>query len=215
MKLKITIAVLLVVIVGAIFLLKSNNNGGEVMAAAESTTKVNSGKKVLVAYFSRTGEQYNVGNIKEGNTAIIGKMIASKTGGDIFEIKVVKDEYPEDHMKMIEYAKQEKNNNKRPAIIGKVNNFADYDVIFIGYPNWWADLPMPVYTFLESYDFKGKTVIPFCTHEGSGLSGTERNVKATTKADVKEGLAIYGHVAQNSRKEADKKVSDWLKDLGF
>ena len=76
-------------------------------------------------------------------------------------------------------------------------------------------MPMPVYTFLESYDFTGKTVIPFCTHEGSGLSGTERNVETVTKANVKKGLAIYGHVAQNSRTEADKKVSDWLKELGY
>ncbi|MBO7605274.1 MAG: hypothetical protein J6S61_02245 [Elusimicrobiaceae bacterium] len=91
MKLKITIAVLLVVIVGAIFLLKSNNNGGNVMAAAESTTKVNSGKKVLVAYFSKNGEQYSVGTIKKGNTEIIAEMIAAKTGGDTFEINVVND----------------------------------------------------------------------------------------------------------------------------
>lgn len=207
MKLKTILLTAFILFTGTILALK---DGGNIMA---QETKNN--KKVLVAYFSRTGNQYSVGNITEGNTAIIGKMIASKTGGDIFEIKVVKDEYPEDHMKMIEYAKQEKNNNKRPAIAGKIENFKDYDVIFIGYPNWWADMPMPVYTFLESYDFSGKTVIPFCTHEGSGLSGTESNVKTVTKADVKKGLAIYGHVAQNSRTEADKKVSQWLKDLGF
>jgi len=210
MNLKTILLTIFIFFVGINITLKI---GDSVMAA--ETIKTNDNKKILVAYFSRTGEQYNVGNIKEGNTAIIGKMIASKTGGDIFEIKVVKDEYPEDHMKMIEYAKQEKNNNERPAIIGKVENFKNYDVIFIGYPNWWADMPMPVYTFLESYDFSGKTVIPFCTHEGSGLSGTERNVKTVTKADVKKGLAIYGHIAQNSRTEADKKVSDWLKELGL
>ena len=214
MKLKIFVTVLLVVCVGAIFLLKSNNNGGEVMAAAESTTKVNSGKKVLVAYFSKNGEQYSVGTIKKGNTEIIAEMIAAKTGGDTFEIKVANDKYPKSYNDLINYAQTEKRNNERPEIAGKVN-VADYDVIFVGYPNWWGDMPMPVYTFLESYDFSGKTVIPFCTHEGSGLSGTERNVKAVTKADVKKGLAIYGHVAQNSRTEADKKVSDWLKGLGF
>jgi flavodoxin len=214
MKLKMIVTVLLIICVGAVFLLKSNNNGGNVMAA-ESTTKANSKKKILVAYFSRTGEQYSVGNIKEGNTAIIGKMIATKTGGDTFEIKVANDKYPKGYTALTEYAQREKRANERPAIIGKVDNFADYDTIFIGYPNWWADMPMPVYTFLESYDFTGKTVIPFCTHEGSGLSGTERNVETVTKANVKKGLAIYGHVAQNSRTEADKKVSDWLKGLGF
>ena len=214
MKLKMIVTVLLIVCVGAVFLLKSDNNGGNVMAA-ESTTKANSKKKILVAYFSRTGEQYSVGNIKEGNTAIIGKMIATKTGGDTFEIKVANDKYPKGYTALTEYAQKEKRANERPAIIGKVDNFADYDTIFIGYPNWWADMPMPVYTFLESYDFTGKTVIPFCTHEGSGLSGTERNVETVTKANVKKGLAIYGHVAQNSRTEADKKVSDWLKELGY
>ena len=214
MKLKMIVTVLLIICVGAVFLLKSNNNGGNVMAA-ESTTKANNKKKILVAYFSRTGEQYSVGNIKEGNTAIIGKMIATKTGGDTFEIKVANDKYPKGYTALTEYAQKEKKANERPAIIGKVDNFADYDTIFIGYPNWWADMPMPVYTFLESYDFTGKTVIPFCTHEGSGLSGTERNVETVTKANVKKGLAIYGHVAQNSRTEADKKVSDWLKELGY
>ena len=214
MKLKMIVTVLLIICVGAVFLLKSNNNGGNVMAA-ESTTKANSKKKILVAYFSRTGEQYSVGNIKEGNTAIIGKMIATKTGGDTFEIKVANDKYPKGYTALTEYAQKEKRANERPAIIGKVDNFADYDTIFIGYPNWWADMPMPVYTFLESYDFTGKTVIPFCTHEGSGLSGTERNVETVTKANVRKGLAIYGHVAQNSRTEADKKVSDWLKELGY
>ena len=159
MKLKITVVVLLVAVVGAIFLLKSNNNGGEVMAAAESTTKVNSGKKVLVAYFSKNGEQYSVGTIKKGNTEIIAEMIAAKTGGDTFEIKVVNDKYPKSYNDLINYAQTEKRNNERPEIAGKVN-VADYDVIFVGYPNWWGDLPMPVYTFLESYDFSGKTVIP-------------------------------------------------------
>jgi len=208
MKLKIFVSVLIVAVVGTIFSLKSNNDGGNVMAETKSN------KKVLVAYFSRTGEQYSVGNIKKGNTAIIGEMIASKTGADTFEIKVVKDNYPKGYNDLTKYAQTEKRNNERPEIAGKIN-IADYDVIFIGYPNWWSDMPMPVYTFLESYDFKGKTVIPFCTHEGSGLSGTERNVKTVTKADVKDGIAIYGHVAQNSPKEADKKVSDWLKTLGF
>lgn len=162
----------------------------------------NTGKKVLVAYFSRTGEQYSVGNITEGNTAIIAKMIADKTNGDLFEIKVVNDNYPQSYMALTEYAKTEKQQNKRPEIQGKVEKFEDYDTIFIGYPNWWADMPMPVYTFLESYDFKNKTVHHFCTHEGSG--GVKR-----------EGFAIYGHIAQNDRTQADKKVAEWLKGLGF
>ena len=212
MKIKVISAVLfLAVICGAFLVLKNGNDGGNVMA---ETQKINSDKKVLVAYFSKTGEQYSVGNIKKGNTAIIAEMIASKTGADTFEIKVAKDNYPAAYRALTEYAQKEKRANARPEIAGKVN-IENYDIIFIGYPNWWGDMPMPVYTFLESYDFSSKTVIPFCTHEGSGLSGTERNVKAVTKADIKGGLAVYGHVAQNSKSEADKKVSDWLKGLGF
>ena len=172
--------------------------------------------KSLIVYFSRTGEQYSVGNITEGNTAIIAQMIANKTGGDLFEIKVAQDNYPKGYMALTEYAKSEKQQNARPEIIGKVDNFADYDTIFIGYPNWWADMPMPVYTFLDSYDFTGKTICPFCTHEGSGLSGTEANFRSHTKAKaVSDGLAIYGHTAQNSRAEAESKVKAWLKSLGY
>ena len=173
-------------------------------------------KKILIAYFSRTGEQYSVGNITEGNTAIVAKIIAEKTGGDLFEIKVAKDNYPNGYSALTKYAQQEKKNNARPEIVGKVENFEDYDTVFLGYPNWWADMPMPVYTFLDSYDFTGKTIAPFCTHEGSGLSGTESNFKKHTKAEtVANGLAIYGHTAQNSRAEAESKVKAWLKGLGY
>lgn len=175
----------------------------------------NAGKKVLIAYFSRTGEQYSVGNITEGNTAIIAKMIAEKTNGDLFEIKVANDNYPTSYNELTEYAQKEKRENARPEIIGTVENFGDYDTIFIGYPNWWGDMPMPVYTFLESYDFTGKNVVPFCTHEGSGLSGTQNKVKNTTKGNLLKGFDIFGHTAQNSRNEADKKVSEWLKNIGF
>ena len=174
---------------------------------------LNMDKKVLVAYFSRTGEQYSVGNITEGNTAIIAKMIANKTGGDLFEIKVKNDNYPKGYTELTEYAKAEMNQNARPEIVGKVDNFEQYDTIFIGFPIWWGDKPMPVYTFIDSYNFNGKNIVPFCTHEGSGFCGTQGMDK--TGAKILKGLAIYGHTAQNDRTEADKKVSEWLKGLGF
>ena len=177
---------------------------------------LNMDKKVLVAYFSRTGEQYSVGNITEGNTAIIAKIIADKTNGDLFEIKVKNDNYPKGYTELTEYAKAEKQKNARPKIDGKVDNIDEYDVVFLGYPNWWGDMPMPVYTFLESYDFSNKIIIPFCTHEGSGLSSTPNKIKyAVTAKNVLNGFAIYGHIAQNNKIEADKKVSDWLKELGL
>jgi len=172
--------------------------------------------KTLIAYFSRTGEQYSVGSITEGNTAIIAKMIADKTNGELFEIKVKNDNYPKNYTELTEYAKTEKQHNARPEIIGKVENFSDYDTIFIGYPNWWADVPMPVYTFIESYDFTDKNVIPFCTHEGSGLGGTQNKVQNAAKGSkLLTGFAVYGHIAQNDRQQADKQVLEWLKGLGF
>ena len=174
---------------------------------------LNMDKKVLVAYFSRTGEQYSVGNITEGNTAIVAKIIAEKTNGDLFEIKVKNDVYPKDYTALTEYAKSEMNQNARPEIVGKVDNFEQYDTIFIGFPIWWGDKPMPVYTFLDSYDFKGKTIIPFCTHEGSGYCGEQG--MANTGAKIIKGLAIYGHTAQNDRIEAEKQVTQWLKGIGF
>ena len=198
------ILTLLVVTAGIVYAVQSK----------QATNKgVNMDKKVLVAYFSRTGEQYGVGNITEGNTAIVAKMIADKTNGDLFEIKVAQDNYPKGYTELTEYVKKEMEQKARPEIVGKVENFADYDTIFIGYPIWWGDKPMPVYTFIESYDFNGKTIVPFATHEGSGFGGTQGMDR--TGAKILKGIGIYGHVAQNNRAEAEKQVSEWLKGLGF
>lgn len=173
------------------------------------------GKKVLVVYFSRTGEQYSVGNITEGNTAIIAKMIAEQTKADLFEVKLKNDTYPTAYKELTEVALSEKKANARPEIADDVENFADYDVVFIGSPNWWSDMPMVLYTFIEAHNWTGKTVIPFVTHEGSGLSSIESKIKTATGAEMFEGLAIYGHVAQNNRAQAKQNVSNWLKKLGF
>ena len=172
-----------------------------------------SGKKTLVVFFSHTGENYGVGNISEGNTHIIAKMIAEATGGTLFEI-VPEKEYPHDsYDAVVEIAKQEKEQKARPAIKGDVK-VEDYDVVFIGYPNWWGDMPMPVYTFLEKHDWSGKVVVPFCTHEGSGLSSTERYVAEACKgATVAKGLAVRGATAQNNREQARKTVNSWIEKL--
>lgn len=172
-----------------------------------------SGKKALVVFFSHTGENYGVGNISEGNTHIIAKMIGEATDGTLFEIMPEK-EYPHDsYDEVVEIAKQEKAQKARPAIKGDVK-VEDYDVIFIGYPNWWGDMPMPVYTFLEKHDWNGKTIVPFCTHEGSGLSSTERYIGETCKgATVAKGLAVRGATAQNNREQARKTVNTWIEKL--
>lgn len=171
--------------------------------------------KILVAYFSRTGENYSVGYIEKGNTHIVADIIAEQTGGDIFEIRTVTS-YPDDYDECTKVAKQEQDENARPELVATVENMDDYDVIFLGFPNWWGDMPMAVYTFLESYDFSGKTIVPFCTHEGSGLSSTENSIADTCPdVEVLEGLAIRGSVAQNSQDEAKKTVLGWLSDAGF
>ena len=170
-----------------------------------------SNHKVLVAYFSKTGEQYSVGNITEGNTAIIAKMIAEQTNGDLFEIRLQNDNYPSSYKALTEAALAEKKANARPKIIGGIDNFSDYDIVFVGTPNWWADMPMPVYSFIEEHDWSDKTVIPFVTHEGSGLASIPNKIKAATGAEMLDGFAIYGHEAQNEREDAQTKVNTWLK----
>ena len=180
----------------------------------EDTMKTD-GKK-LVVYFSHTGENYNVGYITEGNTAIVADMIADATGADRFEIAPEKS-YPEDYNECIEVAKEEKQTGARPAIKGDVA-VEDYDIIFLGYPNWWGEAPMAVYTFIESHDWNGKTVIPFITHEGSGMGGTDRKIaQACAGADVAvgKGLAIQGKIAQEQRDSTQRSVEEWLNGLNI
>lgn len=180
-------------------------------AAASSAP---AGKRALVVYFSRADENYVVGNVEKGNTRILAEMIAEATGADTFEIKPAKP-YPKEYTPATEVAKQEKNDNARPEIVGTMPDVSGYDVVFVGYPIWWGDLPMPCYTFFDKVKLEGKTIAPFCTHEGSGLSGTDSNIANATKAKVTEALVMKGSVAQNSRDEAKKEVTDWMKKLGY
>ena len=169
------------------------------------------GSKALVVYFSRTGEQYGVGVIEKGNTAIVANIIVEQTGADSFEILPKADNYPTTYKELTDVAKEEQNNNARPEIASTVENFDDYDTVYLGYPIWWGDLPMICYTFLESYDFSGKTIIPFCTHAGSGNAGTQSKIQsAVPNADVKEVLAIVGVDAQNDPDSVKQQVIDWL-----
>ena len=171
-------------------------------------------KKKLVVYFSRTGENYDVGNIKKGNTHIIAAMIAEEGKCDTFQI-VPAVAYPDDYNKCIDVAKKEQESKARPTIKGDVK-IEDYDIIFIGYPNWWGDMPMPVYTFIEKHNWQGKTIIPFCTHEGSGLGSTDSKLKAACQgATMLKGLAVQGFVAQNQQSKAKENVSAWLKGLKY
>ena len=169
-------------------------------------------KKTLAAFFSRAGENYAVGHIEKGNTHILAEIIAAETDGDLFHIEPVTP-YPDDYTECTEVAKRELNVKARPAIKEDIK-VEDYDIIFIGDPNWWGDMPMPVYTFIEKHNWQGKTVIPFCTHEGSGLSGTENKLKVACQgATVLKGLAVRGTTAQNAQAQAKANVKNWLNKL--
>ena len=171
---------------------------------------------ILVIYFSRTGEQYTVGVIDKGNTAIVAEMIAEETGAELFEVLPEEDYYPYTYNELTDVAKKEQNEKARPAYQGTLPDLGAYSTIFIGAPVWWGDWPMIMYTVFENNDFSGKTLIPFSTHEGSGLSGFDKKLQsACPDAEVLKGLAVRGNDAQNSKDKVRESVNSWLKELGF
>ena len=151
--------------------------------------------KDLVIYFSRAGENYFGGvlkNIEKGNTEVIAEYIEDLTSADLFKVEPA-NEYPADYMKCIDIAQKEKDNDARPEIKQALTDIGEYDTIFIGFPNWWGTLPMPMWTQLEQLDFTGKIVKPFVTHEGSGFGSAERDLKRLCDgAEIKKGLSIPG-----------------------
>ena len=171
-------------------------------------------KKNLVAYYSRRGMNYvngNIVNLEVGNTEVVAGKIEALTGSDIFRIETIKI-YPEDYNETTEVAQQEKNDNARPALTATIPDMDEYEVIYLGYPIWWGTFPMAVYTFLESYDFTGKTIVPFCTHEGSGLGASIRDIKrALPDSDVMDALALKGSNVSSS----DGQIEQWLKKNGM
>ena len=166
--------------------------------------------KILIVYYSRKGENYWNGSIRsiaKGNTERVAEFIHKAVGGDLFEIDTVR-RYSDKYMTCIEEAKQELREKARPEIKAYPDNFDEYDTFFIGYPNWWGTMPMCMYTLLEHYDLTGKTIIPFCTNEGSGMGGSERELKKLCKgAVIKPGLSIHGAEAEQS----ENKVAQWAK----
>ncbi len=182
----------------------------------ESKSSVTGGGKILVVYFSRTGEQYTVGVIEEGNTAIVAKMIADQTGADLFEVLPADDHYPMTYAELTDVAKREQSKKARPEYAGEVPDLSQYSTIFIGAPVWWGDWPMIMYTFFEKNAdaLAGKNLIPFSTHEGSGLSGFDKKLsKACPDSAVLDGLAVRGNDAQNDRDDVRESVKKWLSEL--
>ncbi len=168
--------------------------------------------KDLVIYYSRKGENYVNGGIKnlaKGNTERVAEFIQKYTDADLFEVETVK-EYDKDYYKCIDEAKAELREKARPEVKAVPDGISSYDNIFVGYPNWWGTMPMCMFTVLEKLDLAGKNVFPFCTNEGSGMGSSERDLKNICKgANLKEGLSIHGAESEKS----ESKVEAWLKKV--
>ncbi|MDE7361375.1 MAG: flavodoxin [Oscillospiraceae bacterium] len=165
--------------------------------------------KILIAYYSRAGENYFGGSMKfvdKGNTEYAAEIIARLTGGELFKIEQ-KTPYSDNYNECIKQAKSDQKNNLRPELVKYPDSIAEYDTIYLGYPNYWGTLPMAVFTFLERYDFSGKVIRPFCTHEGSGLGGSIGDIcAAAPNAAVERGIAIRGSDAPGS----EKALKQWI-----
>jgi flavodoxin len=170
--------------------------------------------RCLAAYFSREGANYVNGKIvslSTGNTQAAAEMIRSMLACDTFRIRTVNG-YPMEYEPATRVAQEELRKGARPELLTGVTDMPEYDTVLLGYPNWWGTMPMAVYTFLTQYDFSGKTILPFCTHEGSGLGRSEAEIKRLCpKADVLKGLAIRGGAIGGAKPEIEK----WLKNNGL
>ncbi len=213
----LVIVIILLVILGGIAFWVTNNNQENTNNETENNTlntQTNDNNttntendneetetgKVLVLYFSQSG-----------NTEAVANFIHNAVGGDIVKLET-ETPYPSDYDELVDYAQEEQRKNARPVLSTKIDNIDEYDTIFLGYPNWWGDMPMPIYTFLDEYDLSGKTIAPFITHAGSGLSGTPENIKEEEpNATVTEGLAVNGSNSRNSQST----VNNWLAEIGF
>lgn len=167
-------------------------------------------RKILTAYYSRKGENHfpdGIRNVPKGNTAFAAEHIQAAVGGDLFEIDTVKP-YSENYRACCGEAVAEMKSNARPEIKGYVENMDQYDTIFVGYPCWCGTAPMCVFTFLEHYDLTGKTIIPFCTNEGSGLANSVAHIRsACPGANVTEGQSFRGHKCEAGAEE----IGAWAK----
>ena len=180
-------------------------------ASIEQTAQqIDTKKKALVVFFSHAGDNYSVGNIKVGNTKIVADYISEYTGADQFEIKTSKYDGMA-YKPLCDLAKEEQQKGELPPFEGSVD-VSKYEVIFIGGPVWWGTYPQVMFTFFNKYDLSGKTIIPFTTHEGSGLGSCVDDVKkAYPKANVTNGFSIYGHDVRTGKERVEK----WLKKLGY
>ena len=202
---------------------KSINTDNISNGAAKTAQKDTSDKTILIAYFSvpenvtTEGIDANAGaSIVVRNNNVLGNMqymamtIQEAVGGELFRIETT-EQYPLEHSALVDKAKLEQNKDVRPELATHIDNLNQYDTIFLGYPNWWGDMPQPLYTFLEEYDFSGKTIIPFNSHGGSGFSNTIKEIKKLQPdATVSnEGLSI----SRNDVSGSAQKIIDWAKGI--
>lgn len=163
--------------------------------------------KELIVYFSRKGNNYVNGSIRNlavGNTEVAAKMIQELTGADMFQIEPIV-EYDADYHKCTEEAQRDKRANARPEFKNAPSDITEYDTIYLGFPNYWGTMPMHVWTFLDKYDFNGKTIKPLCTHEGSGMGSSENDIKKLCPgAKVEKGLAIHGGSVSGAKNAIEK-----------
>ena len=168
---------------------------------------------ILIAYFSKKGSNYVAGSVVElekGNTEVLAEKIQALTSADLFHIESAK-EYPNDYYEVTEIAKEELQNNERPELTSQVGDISKYTTIILAYPNWWGTFPVAVMSFLEKYDLSDKKILPLCTHEGSGLGHSVKDIqKFCPNSEIVSGLAIYGHAVNTS----NTKVETWLRENG-
>ena len=171
--------------------------------------KQNTMSKSIVIYFSHAGDNYSVGNVEVGNTKIVADYISEIAGADQFEIVTHKYDGMA-YTPLINLAKEEANNGELPPYEGDAPDLSQYDIVFIGGPVWWGTYPQVMFTLFKDINLDGKTVIPFTTHEGSGLASCVSDVKkAFPKAKVTGEFSIYGHEVRSGRARVEK----WLKGL--
>ena len=179
-------------------------------SSATATTKAKNGEKALVVFFSHAGDNYAVGNIQVGNTKIVADYISDITGADQFEIVTHKYDGMA-YKPLCDLAKVEQQRGELPEYEGSID-VAQYSTVFIGGPVWWGTYPQVMFTFFSKCDLSGKTIIPFTTHEGSGLGNCVNDVKkAYPNATVKDGFSIYGHEVRSGKATIEK----WLQGLGY
>lgn len=221
---KYLVLLLAVVLVGVLAACGNAADKGQSQQAQTVSTLAPQGKRILIAYFTwadntvvqntaaiNADAASSASLLAPGNTQQMAALIQDKVGGDMFSIKV-KEPYPENYEACLERAADEMAAGARPELVNRLANFHDYDIIFLGYPNWSYNCPMAVLTFLESYDFKGKTIVPFVSHGTGGLAASVRALERTVpEAKILTPLGIY----RNDMPQAPAKITAWLEQLKY